>query len=95
MCYPHWLSCVTRGRLLNFSVLGLFYHNIRELGQGSLGLFHSHISPSCHDKEAGVGGQGTKVLRPGTKAWQSFACQATLRAGVVSINWQGEEEINL
>lgn len=22
-------------------------------------------------KEAGVGGQGTKVLRPGTKAWQS------------------------
>ena len=31
--YPHFLSCVTWGKLLNFSVLGLVYHEIRELCQ--------------------------------------------------------------
>ena len=53
---------------VSFSVLGLFYHNIRELGQWSLGLLHSHISPSCHEKEAGVGGRGSEGAKARNKS---------------------------
>lgn len=95
MCYPRWLSCVTWGGLLNFSVLGLFYHNIRELGQWSLGPFHSHISASCHDKEAGVGGQGTEGAETRIKSLAIVCLPRHSLLGFLSINWQGEEEINL
>ena len=40
----HCLSCVTWGRLLNFSVLGSLYGKIGELGLWSSGPCHSHIS---------------------------------------------------
>lgn len=61
--------------------------------------------PPCHTglpsgkcragKGAGVGDRGAKVLRPGMRDWQRSARRIVLLAGVVSINWQGEDEINL
>lgn len=46
-------------------------------------------------RELRVGDMGAKGLRPGMKDWQRSAHRIVLLAGVVSINWQGEEEINL
>lgn len=58
------------------------------------------LSSGLHRAERGAEGWGwgdrsVKALRPETKDWQRSAHQALFLAGVVSINWQGEEEINL
>lgn len=58
---------------------------------------HSGLSPDLRRAERGAGGgdRAVKSLRPETKDWQRSAHQAMFLAGEVSINWQGEEEINL
>lgn len=59
--------------------------------------YHTGLSSGlCRaEREVGMGVRTVKVLRPGRKDWQRSAHRAMLLAGVVSINWQGEEEINL
>ena len=52
---------------------------------------HAGLSLAC----AGLRRELGVVLKPGTKAWQRSAHRATLLAGVVSVNWQREEEIKL
>lgn len=80
-------------------MLGLFYHKTREVDQkvSPFPPCHTGLSSDLHRAErgAGSGDRAVKVLRPETKDRQRSAHQAMFHAGAVSINWQGEEEINL
>lgn len=99
VCYPsfhpHCLNRVTWGKLTLCDGFILSQNK----GAGLDGCISLPAVLACPLASAGLGGEvgdmGAKVLRPGMKAWQRSAHRVTLLAGVVSTNWQGEEEINL